>query len=71
MKKAFFVIIGLLILPSFTRADDFVLSGYSVKKLIRAILTGESQKSRKESSNLKGNIIILRTIGEHKILNRP
>jgi len=31
MKRAFFVIIGLLILPSFTQADDFVLSGYSVR----------------------------------------
>ena len=29
MKRALFLIIGLLVLPSFARADDFTLSGYT------------------------------------------
>ncbi len=29
MKRAFFLIIGLLVLPSVARADDFTLSGYT------------------------------------------
>jgi len=32
MKTALFLIIGLLILPSFARADDFTLSGYAEGK---------------------------------------
>jgi len=29
VKRAFFLIIGLLVLPSVARADDFTLSGYT------------------------------------------
>ncbi len=29
VKKALFLIVGILVLPSLARADDFVLSGYT------------------------------------------
>jgi addiction module RelE/StbE family toxin len=36
-----------------------------------SIWEARASKSLRITFNLKGNLIILRTVGEHKILNRP
>jgi len=43
------------------------------KKLKRtnSIWEARASKSLRITFNLKGKLIILRTVGEHKILNRP
>ncbi len=52
---------------------DLKYPSLEVKKLKGAdsIWEARASKSLRITFNLKGNIIILRTIGEHKILNRP
>ena len=52
---------------------DLKYPSLEVKKLkgTDSIWEARASKSLRITFNLKGNIIILRTIGEHKILNRP
>jgi len=52
---------------------DLKYPSLEVKKLkgTDSIWEARASKSLRITFNLKGNIIILRTIGEHKILDRP
>ena len=52
---------------------DLKYPSLEVKKLrgTDSIWEARASKSLRITFNLKGNIIILRTIGEHKILHRP
>lgn len=52
---------------------DLKYPSLEVKKLkgTSSIWEARASKSLRITFNLKGNIIILRTIGEHKILDRP
>ena len=52
---------------------DLKYPSLEVKKLkgTNSIWEARASKSLRITFNLKGNVIILRTIGEHKILHRP
>ncbi|GAI01726.1 unnamed protein product, partial [marine sediment metagenome] len=52
---------------------DLKYPSLEVKKIkgTDSIWEARASKSLRITFNLKGNIIILRTIGGHKILNRP
>jgi len=52
---------------------DLKHSSLKVKKFkgTNSIWEARASKGLRITFNLKGNLIILRTVGEHKILNRP
>ena len=52
---------------------DLIHPSLDTKKLKRtnSIWEARASKSLRITFNLKGKLIILRTVGEHKILNRP